>query len=159
MCEALFPALLQHLATDGAVRDPSLPARLARQITQHVLLSQEKPQQQQARNLQSMQGPSVGAGQIVNGVALDAADSASADLWVSGDLRAVQIILRSLEHLRRLHLSVVLRRKSPMQSRAASTAAATPGVWETAVDSWEYAYGLEIDYLAVARVSERALGY
>ncbi len=144
MCEALFPAVMQHLATAGAARDPCLPASLARQIHKHVLAPNQQQQLQQTRSQAKIalpeQRPAPADGADVGG-----------DSWSGGgggDLRAVQIILRSLEHLRRLHLRVVSGRKpGPPGSRASGREG-----WEAAVDRWEFVYGLEIDYLAVARV-------
>ncbi|GIL62722.1 hypothetical protein Vafri_16890, partial [Volvox africanus] len=150
ICEALFPALLQHLITSTAAKDPTLLSHLARQIQQQVLLPQ--PPQKQQQQLPPQQAPLIHGPQS-NMMVPSLPYANDGDAWASGDLRAVQIVLRSLEHLRRLHRRVVSERK-PLGSKGAPGGPGRPE-WESAVDRWEYVYGLEIDYLAVARAAIR----
>lgn len=143
VCEAIFPALLQDLATAGAARDPDLPFNLARQIERHVLGPLQPPTANSssaggARALSTATPLPVGANAVGVG-AQGYPTAAGGDVYGSNGqlmqgpthgsgpaaavVRVAQIVLRAMEHLRCLHTRIVRERKPNHQVRPGSTSA------------------------------------
>ncbi len=142
VCEAVFPALLQDLATAGAARDPDLPYNLARQIERHVL----GPLQPVTANGSNSGGPQAlssatplppGANAVAGGTqgyqmaagggvysdngqpSQEATHGSAHAVAAAAVVRVAQIVLRALEHLRCLHTRIVRERKPNHQVRLA----------------------------------------